>query len=460
MLIAGALGLALSFWGLFYDIGFIAQPFYAWAWWSYILLLDGLVARRRQSSLLTTRRRHLPAVLLWSITFWYFFELLNLRYQNWYYVGVFGIGGVADLLAGMVFGTAAFATVFMGLFETYDALTAYAVFDKIAIRPRTLAPWVTYAVQALGAIMVTLSLTFSYYLAPLVWGSLTFLVDPWNYRRGARSLLADVERGNLGVLLRLLLAGLLCGLVWESFNFMAPQKWIYTVRGLEDLKLFEMPVLGFFGFPALALDAFAAYAAMAYLLHGNQTWENPADVVPPLEPRRGLSKKAFVALVPLHVAFWGTIGLLTMTRNIGSIELKLHHLESLPFGAAAFLETEDIERPRQFVRAMKDPEQARRVRAGLGRLGLSAAGVVELEHEALLLTHKGIGYHHGQLLRRLGYHRVEDLAGADPDELYELLDAIRQTRFPGLRPEMVRVWVNAARDEATTFGDSDRPVSR
>ena len=449
MLLLGALGLAISFWGLFHDIGFIAQPFYAWAWWSYIFLLDGLVSRRRGSSLLTTRRTCLPSILLWSITFWYFFELLNLRYQNWYYVGVFGIGSVADLVGGMVFGTAAFATVFMGLFETYDALAACGLFEKVKLRPRTFAPSVTYAVQAVGAIMVTLSLTFSYYLAPLVWGSLSFLIDPWNYRRGARSILADVESGNLGVLLRLLLSGLACGLVWESFNFLAPQKWLYTVRGLEELKLFEMPVLGFVGFPALALDAFAAYAAIAYLFHGNATWENPDDVAQPLEPRRGLSMKAFVALVPLHAAFWGGIGLLTMTRNIGSIELRLHHLESLTFGAEAFLEKEDIKRPRQLVRALedndRDPGRARRMQTGLG---LTAAGLEELYHEVHLLTHKGIGYHHGQLLRRLGYRRVEDLASADPDVLYVQLEARRQTRFPGLRLGMVRVWVNAARDSS------------
>ena len=130
MLIVGALGLAISLWGLFHDIGFIAQPFYAWAWWSYIFLLDGLVARRRGSSLLTTRKKYLPSILAWSITFWYFFELLNLRYQNWYYVGVFGIGSVADLLGGMAFGTAAFATVFMGLFETYEALATCGLFEK------------------------------------------------------------------------------------------------------------------------------------------------------------------------------------------------------------------------------------------------------------------------------------------------------------------------------------------
>ena len=213
LLLLGALGLAVSFWGLARDIGFIAQPFYAYAWWSYILLLDGFVWRRRKSSLLTTRRKVVPSILLWSITFWYFFELLNLRYQNWYYVGVFGFGSLWDFLAGTLFGMAAFSTVFMGLFETYEALTALGARRRATSAPRTLAPWLSYAVQGLGAVMVTLSIAFSTYLAPLVWGSLTFLVDPWNYRRGARSLLADLEHRNLGVLLRLLGAGLLCGLV-------------------------------------------------------------------------------------------------------------------------------------------------------------------------------------------------------------------------------------------------------
>ncbi len=457
MLIVGALGLAVSFWGLYLDIGFISQPFYAWAWWSYIVVLDGFVHRRRGSSLLTTRKRSLPSILLWSVTFWYFFELLNLRYQNWYYVGVFGIGSVADLIGGILFGTAAFATVFMGLFETYEALTALELFKNVKLQPRPFAPWVTYAIQGVGAMMVTLSLSFSYYLAPLVWGSLSFLVDPWNYRRGARSILADVERGELGILLRLLLAGLACGLVWESFNFLAPQKWIYTVRGLEELKLFEMPVLGFLGFPALALDAFAAYAAIAYLVHGNATWENPNDVTQTLERRRGLSMQAFVAQLPLHALFWGAIGLLTLTRNVGSIELKLRHLESLPFGAESVLEQDDIDRPRQLLRALEDPERARRVQT---ELGLTDDGLQELYNELSLLTHKGIGYHHGQLLRRFGYRRVEDLARAAPDTLFEQLDAARPTAFPGLRPGMVRVWVNAARDEVAHFDDSDRAVSQ
>ena len=69
----------------------------------------------------------------------------------------------------------------------------------------------------------------------------------------------------------------------------------------------------------------------------------------------------------------------------------------------------------------------------------------ELYDEIRLLTHKGIGHHHGAHLRQLGYRRVEDIRGADVDALYTELDAARAgARFPALRPSMVRVWVLAA----------------
>jgi len=445
LILLGVIGLAVSFAGLWLDIGFIAQPFYAYAWWSYIFMLDGFVAWRRGSSLLTTRRRHLPTILLWSVTFWYFFELLNLRYQNWYYVGVLGVGSVGDALSGALFAAAAFATVFMGLFETYEVLTAYGLARRVVIRPRQLAPWVSYGVQSLGAVMVTLSLVFPYYLAPLVWGSLTFLVDPWNYRCGARSILAEFERGHLGVVVRLLVAGLLCGLVWESFNFLAPQKWIYTVRGLEELKLFEMPVLGFLGFPALALDAFAAYGALAYLFHANRTWEHPDEVSQRLEPRAPLATRAFAAMLPLHLVFWGVVGLLAMTTNVGSLQLELEHLETLPPGGVATLEAQEIRRPRHLLPALEEPGRRDRIRESLE---LTDDGMKELYEETRLLTHKGIGHHHGAHLRRLGYRRVEDLRGADVEALYAKLEAARDgARFPALRPSMVRVWVLGAEAE-------------
>ncbi len=447
ILISGLLGLTVAVWGLVEDIGIVAQPFYAWAWWSTILILDGLTALRRGSSILTSRRELVFPLLVWSVTFWFLFELLNLRLQNWYYVGVFARGSEVDLVRGSLFGVVSFATVFLGIFETFDALGRRAA----VARPRAFPPWTSYSIQAAGALMVALAMIFPHYLAPLVWGSVTFLLDPWNYRRGARSLLADVEAGSLRTPTRLLIAGFLCGLLWESFNFFSPQKWIYTVRGLEGLKLFEMPLLGFLGFPALALDAFSFFASVSYALHGNRTWENPADVVQRLAPAKALSASTFALTLPLHVALWLGVSLSMPRVNVGSVALELSDLKTLSPKAAAHLEKRGITRPRQLLCAIEHPDRFRS--AGLPLSALSALSaqsaqseLAEVEAELRLLTLKGIGRHQGDRLRRVGIESVSDLALADPGELYRALARERQEEdFPALRPEMVRVWVDAAR---------------
>jgi hypothetical protein len=79
----------------------------------------------------------------------------------------------------------------------------------------------TYILQGAGLVMGGVALLFPQYLGPLIWGSVTLVVDPWNYRRGAVSLLRDLEEGDYGRLGRLLLAGLICGVLWESLNFFA-----------------------------------------------------------------------------------------------------------------------------------------------------------------------------------------------------------------------------------------------
>ena len=53
----------------------------------------------------------------------------------------------------------------------------------------------------------------------------------------------------------LLAAGLVCGLWWEAWNYFAITRWVYIFPVLNFWKVFEMPVLGFLGFPAFALEA-------------------------------------------------------------------------------------------------------------------------------------------------------------------------------------------------------------
>ena len=440
---SGLLVLATGIWGLARDYGPIAQPFYAYGWWGAILILDGACALKRGSSLLTSRPRHVLRMVLWSTSFWFFFELLNVRYQNWYYVGVFAPRDTLEQAWGALFVVACFSTVFIGLFEMSEALTAFGAFRSWRIRPRPLPRWAPSAVQALGAAMVAASLLFPRYLAPLIWGSLTFIIDPVNYRRGARSVLRDVESGDLGAFARTFAAGLLCGLLWESMNFHAPQKWIYTVRGLENLKLFEMPVLGFLGFPALAFDAVTAYAFISWRFHGNEPWEAPGDLSYRIEPRPAWPRPAFAATVPVHILFWGAVNTLVIGVNIGSFELRLSDLPALSQAQVAALAAAGVDRPGRLLDVAADPRRMEELRS---IVGASPADLDAAVDQARLYSLKGIGAEHGRLLEKGGVRTVGDLSSRDPERLEKELLTI-STGW-GARPprlEMVRVWVTAAR---------------
>jgi hypothetical protein len=97
------------------------------------------------------------------------------------------------------------------------------------------------------------------YMAAPVWLGFIFLLDPINARLGAESLTADFAARRYERFVNLLAAGLVCGVLWEFLNYWAAAKWHYTVPIMENLKLFEMPLPGYLGFPAFALECFTMY---------------------------------------------------------------------------------------------------------------------------------------------------------------------------------------------------------
>ena len=93
----------------------------------------------------------------------------------------------------------------------------------------------------------------------VLWTSLVFLLDPINYWLGRASMFRDWERGWYGRTLAAFAGGLLCGFLWEFWNYWAGSKWIYTVPVPPHVKIFEMPVAGFLGFPPFAVECFTMY---------------------------------------------------------------------------------------------------------------------------------------------------------------------------------------------------------
>lgn len=226
------------------------------AWTGYILLTDAVVFRLTGQSWLMTRRREFWYLLPISVISWLMYEFYNYRMQGWYYIGL------PDHTWARGFGYFwAFATIFPGLFVTADLLLALRWFRRFRGKPR---PWSAQTLRVLftlGFICLAVPLLYpSGYLWALVWVGTMFFLGPINLMYAPDSLFRDFAEGDYERIAALFVGGIICGFLWEFWNFWATAKWYYTVPIiLSDVKIFEMPVVGFLGFPPFALECFAMY---------------------------------------------------------------------------------------------------------------------------------------------------------------------------------------------------------
>ena len=256
----GYLGLAVIGLGealMFRQIEPVATFFTPIAWTGYIAAVDAAVCSLRGESLLHGRGREFLAATAISAPFWLVFEAYNLRLQNWDY---------PYLPANPVvryFGFAwAFSTIWPAILETAFLLRAAGLWQK-SYAPFAVPAGLRRLFPMLGAAMLVIPLvvphTAAAYLFGLVWLGFIFLLEPLNARLGATSLVNELAQGRRGRLYALLVSGAVCGIFWEFWNYWATGKWIYVFPIFQNLKIFEMPLPGYLGFPPFAVEYFCVY---------------------------------------------------------------------------------------------------------------------------------------------------------------------------------------------------------
>jgi hypothetical protein len=167
------------------------------------------------------------------------------------------------------------------MFETAELFSA-VLFNRMRLPPSTkLSNKGLYLIIAAGFFSAALPLiAISPWLVPLVWLGLIAMVDPINRLRGQPSITGDIQRGHYRRLIALLASGGFCGVLWEFWNYWALTKWTYTVPYLPDVKIFEMPVLGYLGFPFFAVESWVIYVFVRSWGLGAETWGDPASICP------------------------------------------------------------------------------------------------------------------------------------------------------------------------------------
>jgi hypothetical protein len=419
-MLCGVLILCGAVAGLMNGVEPFATWFYQFAWLSVLLVMDGAIAwmgaaGKKGEFLLLDRPRHLFSLMSWSAVVWIFYELLNFRLQNWYYVNL-----PTSLPIRWTSTIVAFATVLPAVFLSFTLMRAFGVAETTRWKPFNMngrLHWLRVA----GTAMMALVLIWPKYFYPLVWGATTLLVEPWVYRKSPeRSLLHDLEHGNPGRLLRLLAGGLLIGFLWESLNIAARAKWIYTVPGLEDLKLFEMPLLGFIGFPPFTLECFVLWQALVV-----------GGVALPRSGQRFHAPITRRIWGPLAAAvFCGAVMWQMDRQTIASYSPKL---STLMGPAAAPLVTAGV-----------DVYELARADAAVvaQQLGVPEDSATSLVQHARLVTLRGIGTHYADIMARIGIRTVDDLANADPHTLAARMQAVSGEVISSAR---VRIWVKGAK---------------
>ncbi len=228
------------------------------AWTGYLLLADAAVWSLEGESRLGKTPSHFLALAFWSVPLWLVFEAYNLRLENWTYVGL-----PDSLLVRCVGSVWSFATIWPAIFETADFVKALGFFRPQAPRRLRLSFSAHLGILLVGLVFVTVPVlvpaSAGRYLFGAVWMGFILLLDPLNYYAKGRSLLRDLETGSTSTVYSLLMSGLICGILWEFWNYGAAAKWVYVFPILQVWKIFAMPLPGYLGFPAFALECFVMY---------------------------------------------------------------------------------------------------------------------------------------------------------------------------------------------------------
>jgi hypothetical protein len=379
----------LYFFGLYALIQKI-EPFYYYfyitSWWSYIIFLDALLSLKYKRFFIINRQ--LPLLIVISCGYWCFFELINIRLQNWFYINL--PPEIPYRYPGYLLG---FGTVLPAIYLTQEAIQN--ILGKMRVKPIHVQHYSAYAITT-GCVAFVLTVAAPEYCFALTWVFPLLLCDGINYLYGNNSFMGDLQEGRMEQLVSAALSGLICGFLWEFWNYWSLTKWVYAVPFFEKDKIFEMPLTGYVGFLVFGLGTIAFKS----FLHGTETKTH---------------RKSFVLIASIicsSIAFPLIDNYIVFSYTPKTKELAFLQPDTVNLLKKNRMRTSYEIDPR----LLKNDER----------------------QSFELLRLKGLGYRNLSLLEQAGIYSIEDLSRIDETTLSAIIQEKNVRR--------VRIYLNAARD--------------
>lgn len=245
-----------------------AVNFTALVWIGYLLLIEGILTAQTGASPVRCRPNHFALLCLASVLIWCLFDTINFySIVAWRYIGM--PAHLWQRLVGYFF---AFATIVPGMLLSGQALLNVGALDWARGRPWPMPRWLPVLSLIAGQSMLIWPLLHPDPITNLtLWCAPVFLLDPVNYYLGRPSMWRDWSTGWYGRTVAAFAGGLICGLLWEFWNYWALTKWIYHLPflgPLEHIRYFEMPVIGLLGFLPFGLACWVIWQTLRIALDG------------------------------------------------------------------------------------------------------------------------------------------------------------------------------------------------
>lgn len=248
---------------------FVAVNMTPLVWAGYVVLLEGVLTLQTGSSPVRRRPHHFALLCLASVVIWCVFDWVNFYYiGSWDYIGM-----PVESRWHRYWGYAlAFGAVVPGMLMSGQVFMNLGWLNGARSRRWRMPRWAKWVALSAGVAMFVWPFVAKSPIANLtLWTSLVFMLDPINQKLGRPSMFRDWQNGWYGRTLAAFAGGLLCGLLWEFWNYWALAKWVYRLPflgGLEHVKYFEMPVIGLLGFIPFGIECWVMWQTMRMPLDG------------------------------------------------------------------------------------------------------------------------------------------------------------------------------------------------
>jgi len=246
----------LAAWGRF---GIVTEFSFFPLWIGYILVLNGVSEVLLRDSLIRRMGLSFLALFVFSVPLWWFFELMNSFVHNWHYIFAHPISDLQYSIQASV----DFSTVIPAVLSTgyclHRVLLRHSQFSHCA--PVQVRRSHLYLSVLIGIAAFCVLPIFPHETFPLVWIAPLLLLEPLAYIADTPSFSRLLENGRCQLAGSIMIAALFTGLWWETWNYYSLPKWVYTIPYVGFWKIFEMPLLGYLGYPFFGLIVFT-YAGL------------------------------------------------------------------------------------------------------------------------------------------------------------------------------------------------------